>query len=672
MLLSLAASALLAPSATFDDAVVVWHFADLSDSSGRGSSLRMSGAVTPGNSLPEPDAAASRARGGDGSAARLDGGRLDAGQGQGGCLVLAGAEMSLCVRLRLDAGVEDTPILSMHGGHEALLYNLFVTDLGRGPAIGFELGTDFDARPLQLSVPLDLVDPTAWHDVIVRFSGARLELWVDGVLVDEEWPLGGLRAGSGIPCLIGAESTGRGVKAGFSGWIDHAALWDCALTDEEILALSGGREEVARREGEILGPHRESMLYWRPRGHSASVGDCMPFSHDGRFHVFYLFDRRHHGSKWGLGAHQWAHVSSTDLRHWERHPMAIAIEEQWEASICTGSVIHDGDAYHAFYATRTPDGAQHLGHAVSEDGISFRKLEPNPFLSAPEGYDPMHLRDPLVFRGEDGLYRLLVTARLTDGRDGCIGQLLSPDLLAWDLADPLLVPGRVTDCPDCFEWGGMWYLLAEFVYWMAPSPQGPWTSPQPDRLDVLYVPKTAPFGPDRRIYVSWLPDGGWGGDMVFRELVRLPDGRLGTRFVPEMMPSEEALRPIDGRLPEAEQGVHLTARLEPAPDGAVTAIRFLGNVPGEPVLSLRLDSGSRSVGISEGGEVLAQIDLVEGLDRATDVTVVLCRDIIDVCIGGTRTLITRHRLGPRSAIEVEAGNRVAAVDWMAAPLSVDG
>lgn len=142
MLLSLATSALLAPGAAFDDAVVVWHFADLGDSSGRGSSLRMSRGVTPGNSLPEPDAAASRARGGDGRAVRFDGGYLDAGHGQDGCLVLAGAEMSLCVRLRPDAGVEDTPVLSMHGGHEALLYNLFVTDLGRGPAIGFELGTD--------------------------------------------------------------------------------------------------------------------------------------------------------------------------------------------------------------------------------------------------------------------------------------------------------------------------------------------------------------------------------------------------------------------------------------------------------------------------------------------------------------------------------------------------
>jgi len=45
---------------------------------------------------------------------------------------------------------------------------------------------------------------------------------------------------------------------------------------------------------------------WSPEGLNTGVGDVMPFSHDGTFHLFYLFDRRGHESKWGLGAHQWA------------------------------------------------------------------------------------------------------------------------------------------------------------------------------------------------------------------------------------------------------------------------------------------------------------------------------------------------------------------------------
>ena len=41
---------------------------------------------------------------------------------------------------------------------------------------------------LRLHVPVMLINPKAWHDVLVRFRGANLELFVDGVLVDEEWP----------------------------------------------------------------------------------------------------------------------------------------------------------------------------------------------------------------------------------------------------------------------------------------------------------------------------------------------------------------------------------------------------------------------------------------------------------------------------------------------------
>jgi beta-fructofuranosidase len=47
----------------------------------------------------------------------------------------------------------------------------------------------------------------------------------------------------------------------------------------------------------------------------------------------------------------------------------------------------------------------------------------------PAGYDPYHYRDPKVFRDErTGRFHMLITARLTDGRDGCIAQLVSNDL----------------------------------------------------------------------------------------------------------------------------------------------------------------------------------------------------------------------------------------------------
>ena len=48
-----------------------------------------------------------------------------------------------------------------------------------------------------------------------------------------------------------------------------------------------------------------------------------PATLNGTLHVFYLLDRRHHGSGAGTGRHQFAHVSSPDLKTWTEHPLAV-------------------------------------------------------------------------------------------------------------------------------------------------------------------------------------------------------------------------------------------------------------------------------------------------------------------------------------------------------------
>ncbi|MBM3190199.1 MAG: glycosyl hydrolase, partial [Chloroflexi bacterium] len=187
------------------------------------------------------------------------------------------------------------------------------------------------------------------------------------------------------------------------------------------------------------------MQYFKPEG-DYYVGDCMPFFHEGVFHLFWLLDEKHHQARGGLGGHQWAHASSPDLVHWEHHPLALAIEHDWEGSICTGSVFFHEGVYYAFYATRMPDRTQHLSLATSADGISFTKTAPNPFASPPVGYSPMHYRDPVVFAElGSGRFHMLVTACLEDyavaGRGGCLAYLVSHDLRSWEVQEPFLVPG---------------------------------------------------------------------------------------------------------------------------------------------------------------------------------------------------------------------------------------
>jgi hypothetical protein len=427
------------------------------------------------------------------------------------------------------------------------------------------------------------------------------------------------------------------------------------------------------------------VQYFAPGGNQF-VGDCMPFFHDGAFHLFYLLDEGHHRGLGGLGGHQWAHASTRDLVEWQHHPLALPIAEAWEGSICTGSVIHHAGRYHAFYAVRARDYTQHLAHAVSDDGITFHTPRPHPFLSAPAGYAASDFRDPCVFADDAGQFHLLLTSRLDpsplDGRGGCVLHLQSPDLWQWQAVGPLLVPGgppgyaSIPECPDYFVWNGWHYLLfgqrLQTHYRVSRQLAGPWLRPPNDTLDTAFcaVMKTAPFGDGRRIGVGWAgprrddrDDGPmlWGGVAVFRELVQHPDGALGTRFVPELLPATGAPLPLT--LEALTEGCAGDARRVALGRWETQEVGALDGLPRRCRIQCRvLPAGGTArfgVGLRGGGRFATGYDLafspatgtislaheqlapVAGLDRPFTLDVVLRDDVIDVCVDGRQCLINR-------------------------------
>ena len=161
---------------------------------------------------------------------------------------------------------------------------------------------DFNEQPLSLQSDIQKNDT-----VKVILMPFRIELWVNGVLKDEEWPAG-----------------------------------NCLFTrDDEIksnINISVSEHPYAKNiQPAVIGTF-ENANGWKP-GENVFVGDCMPYVCDDRYHVLYLKDRHHHRSKWGNGAHQWEHISTHDFKTWEIQPMAIDISEPYEGSICTGSWV---------------------------------------------------------------------------------------------------------------------------------------------------------------------------------------------------------------------------------------------------------------------------------------------------------------------------------------------
>jgi hypothetical protein len=695
--------------------------------------LRVVGQVTLGQSLSGGDAAASRASGGDGRVAELAGGYLVAS----GDVRVEGRAMTLLIRARDPSGrwagtllarpVAGDPYANLLRGATLDLQRLGARECKRmqdGRSVEFLWRTDplleravpgsldkdspYDqARPrlqnpdcrdgvLRVAAPVELIGPSGWHDLLVRFQGPKLQLFVDGVLVDEEFPHGALRHFQ-TPFLIGAAMGDAGPKADFQGQIDHVALWDRAIGDEEIVALSGGVKRVAQRRMEIEGPESTVPQYWRPSAYNANVGDCMTFFHDGTFHFCYLFDRKHHGQRWGMGAHPWGHASSRDLVHWTHHARALDLTEQTENAMGTGQLIFHAGKYYLYWINhgrRMPwrDAPEHrladnIYLATSTDGVHFQK-QPAPWARI--DYGAGGDCNPIVWKAAAGdrFYFYCPNNYKKDGK--IVGRPYwfyeSADLRSWQ-ETPVRpgfaeqATGEWNSCATYHEWNGWYYFHTANTYRMSRQPleraDARWTKCN-GLGDCIAVPQVAPFTGNRRLLVGF---GGrferYATEAVFRELVQHSDGTLGMKWPAEMIPPAGGPLPLKierlaGDVSPSNAGVRLSAT-------AGTATAFMDRVPANVRITLRVvptgtprafglcvrGRGDYAAGrelrfeparqrfryampggknpLPAGSRNCPVLEAVAGLDRPFDLDVIVKDDIIDACIDQRRTLFHRNR-----------------------------
>ena len=214
------------------------------------------------------------------------------------------------------------------------------------------------------------------------------------------------------------------------------------------------------------GPFRSPIHYCPSVG---TVADIIPFFWKGEYHVFYL----HHGL--GTGT-PWDHIVSRDLIHWEELPRALplgAAHEPDGGNVYTGSVLEHEGTFHIFYTgfnPEHPDGREHIMHATSPDLIAWTKQPGHTFKADGVHYRDIggeDFRDPFVFwNEEEKAWWMLLCAR--DGRNGqpVTGLCTSGDLVHWRQRRPLTGNWSCPpECPDLFQTGGMWYLIASAQNW---------------------------------------------------------------------------------------------------------------------------------------------------------------------------------------------------------------
>lgn len=396
---------------------------------------------------------------------------------------------------------------------------------------------------MTVGVPIALLrNPLGEHEVVVHFTGARWSLYVDGELLDNDFPFGYPRWPEGSSWSLAPEAVKR------------AELFAPALAPEKAEAQ----------------PSRPApgIQYWLPYGHNNWVGDVATIFHRGRYHVFYLYDRRHHQSKFGCGAHYFEHLSTLDFKTWTEHDAATPLEEQWEC-IGTGTPFALGDqlglsyGLHttrvypsakttlpaqwaflekhghtgAFARTNTPGFPAGSTYAVSPDGLDrFRKSQVM--------FHPCE--NPSVFTDSAGPLRMLANFHAK-------GIWESPAIDGdWRCVSPDFPPGG--DCTFFFRWGKLDYILGGFTrLWSKPAaaPDSAYEDVVRQGLDFydgLNVPSITEVAGGRFLMSGWIPIRGWGGTLVFRELLQLPNGRIGSKWMPEIIPGTGTARMLADRV----------------------------------------------------------------------------------------------------------------------------
>ena len=200
------------------------------------------------------------------------------------------------------------------------------------------------------------------------------------------------------------------------------------------------------------------------------INDPNGFSvYKGEYHLFFQYYP--YDIKWG--PMHWGHMKTRDFIHWERLPLALAPEKEYDKDGCfSGSAIElpDGRQLLMYTGVRNVrrssgvvDGYQTQCVAIG-DGIDYEKYEGNPVLDAkdvPEGNSALDFRDPKIWY-EDGKFRMVVGNRTADD-SGSILLFESEDALHWEFASVLASChnqfGKMWECPDFFHLDGKAVLL---------------------------------------------------------------------------------------------------------------------------------------------------------------------------------------------------------------------
>lgn len=190
----------------------------------------------------------------------------------------------------------------------------------------------------------------------------------------------------------------------------------------------------------------------------------------GQYHMFYQYHP--YNAMWG--PMHWGHAVSEDMLHWQYKPTALAPDEFYDNFGCfSGTSITTGDGKQLLMYTSVISRVLENGEKKEYqqqsiaigDGTDYVKYEANPVIATsqiPEGYSILDFRDPKIWQGSDGVYRVIIGARDLEG----LGTLLlytSTDCIHWNYKKVFAKNdgrfGKMWECPDFFMLDGKGVII---------------------------------------------------------------------------------------------------------------------------------------------------------------------------------------------------------------------
>lgn len=512
-------------------------------------------------------------------------------------------------------------------------------------------GDKTQLRDMSVAVPVSLLDVSkSDHDISVYYNGSHFSIYADGRLYDNDFPIGKPSVGK-MPAIVSPD------------------IKDCFLRTASLKPERVGDNTFAE------------VQYWTPPFHNAWVGDVATCYADGRYHLFYLLDRRGHNSKFGKGGHYFEHLSSADLVNWIEHEEAAPIEEQWE-TFGTGTPFEkDGKIYltYGLHTTRIYPQERTIQPRIKEDvkeygatlcidydtltnlmpaGATYSVSEDggNTFKKSHKIFH--YCENPSIWVGDDGKLRMYANY-------GAKGSWESDKLdSGWSCTDVNFPEGR--DCTFPFTFGNYDYVIGGF--------SGMWRKPKgnnktaftdlskigEDCYDGLSVPAVTTLQDGRTLIAGWLKMQNWGGALVIHELVECSDGVPGTKFVEELIPAFPLIGDVkEGETRMVPESYRYEFSVTPSKlkDGKVQ-LKFGDNTwwtldLNDDRIQFSSDPSAKSKTLAEGGDVSTARDYaiparLKGISRnkKIPVRVVVKYDpkyngsVIDIEVNGNRSMLS--------------------------------